>query len=234
MLQQGAPECIGVIVDGNRRWARERSLPTIKGHQAGYEKLKEMADWATEAGIKYVIAYVFSTENMKRSEEEVSYLMDLTIKVFTDDLDSFKKKNARIHIAGDVSLAPKKVQEAVRKAEEETKMCDGIHLVLAFYYGGRHELISAIRRIQEDQESGKLEKTPITEETIKNYLWTKNIPDPELIIRTSGEMRLSNFLTWQGVYSELFFPKFYFPDFTREAFNGILKEYAERQRRFGK
>ena len=228
--EQGVPECIGVIVDGNRRWARERGLSALKGHQAGYEKLKEMTDWAQEAGISHVVAYVFSIENWNRSKDEVGYLMDLVGKVFTKDLEHFQNRNAKIIVAGDLSLCSEKVRMVVRDAEEKTGKNTGITLVLAFSYGGRDEIVSAINRIlSQDPTPKKVDK----EELAKN-LWTAGAPDPDLIIRTSGEMRLSNFLSWQCVYSELFFPKFHFPDFTKQAFFAILEEFSQRQRRFGK
>ncbi len=192
-----------------------------------------MVDWAEEQGIKYLIAYIFSIENMNRSKEEVSYLMDLAAKVFLDDTPQFKEKNRKIRIAGDLTLASEKIQKIAKNAEKETEHCTGTELVLAFYYGGRQEILSACNQISKDIIDGKI-IPPINNEIIKQYLWTKDIPDPDCIIRTSGEFRLSNFLTWQGVYSELFFPKFYFPDFTKESFLEILEEYSNRKRRFGK
>lgn len=230
MNKKNIPKCVGVIVDGNRRWAREHGLTTFKGHQAGYKKLKEMADWAYEIGIKYVIAYVFSIENWKRTKKEVNYLMKLVGQVFTKDLEYFQKRNMRIKIIGKLSLCSKTVRNIAKNAQEKTKNNIGITLVLAFSYGGRDEIISAINSIISQNKVPK----KISKALLEKHLWTVGIPDPDLIIRTSGEMRLSNFLLWQSSYSEFFFPKFYFPDFTKQDFFDILKEFEKRKRRFGK
>jgi len=224
------PACVGVIIDGNRRWAKQRGLPSLEGHRVGYKKIKDFLAWAREAGVKHVIAYVFSSENWNRSEEEVSYLMKLIKMVFEGDLKEFKKEGTRIRVIGDRIRPAKDILALIEKTEEETKHFTEFTLTLAFSYGGRDEITDAVNRVLKDgREPGS-----ITKEEFSSYLWTAGIPDPDIIIRTSGEMRLSNFLPWQSAYSELFFPNIFWPDFTKEDFLQILKEFAERNRRFGK
>lgn len=221
------PRCIGVIMDGNRRWARARGKLSIDGHAAGYEKMKDMLEWAREAGITHVILYAFSSENWNRSPEEVSYLMKLLKRACVDEADYFKKQNARIRIIGDRSRFSKDIIEAIQYAEEQTKNCTGETLVLAVSYGGREELVEAARKL-----CGKA-PSEITKETFAENLWTNGIPDPDLIIRTSGEQRLSGFLLWQAAYSELFFTETLWPDFTRAEFEKALMFFASTKRNFG-
>ncbi len=232
MKNESTPQCIGVIIDGNRRWAKARGLPSLRGHEVGYKKLKEFLGWAREAGVRHVIAYVFSTENWKRSPQEVAYLMRLISSMFARDFKNFKKEKTRICVAGVRSMLSKKIQTLVERAEQETALFKNFTVVLALSYGGREEIVMAANRLLADRE--KFNGKEITKEDFARYVWTADIPDPDLIIRTSGEMRLSNFLTWQSVYSELFFPATLWPDFTKEEFLQILQDYAKRQRRFGK
>jgi len=220
------PNCIGIIMDGNRRWAKKRMLPTLNGHKKGYEVLKECLRWAKEKGVKYMIVYAFSTENWKRSDEEVSYLMDIFRKAVLSELDSLREEKARILIAGKKSLLPEDIQLSAKKLEEDTKDEDEVTLVIALSYGGRPEIVEAVNKaIKEGKE--------VSEETFGDYLWTAGVPDPDLIIRSGGEKRLSNFLPWQSVYSELFFTDTYWPDFSKEEFEKILDEYATKKRRNG-
>lgn len=216
------PQSVGVIVDGNRRWAKKEGLPTFEGHRAGYKKLKLFVDWAAESGIKFITAYVFSTENWNRPTAEVNFLLDLLEFVLSKELAEFKSKNVRIKVIGDTTLFSHKLQELIKKAVEETAENSGITVALALSYGGREELRQAAER--KAKYGGKFE----------DYLWTRGIPDPDMIIRTSGEMRLSNFLPWQSVYSELFFVNTLWPDLKKEEFLAVLEEYKSRQRRFGK
>lgn len=225
-------QCIGVIIDGNRRWAKERGLLPIRGHAAGFKKFKEFLDWTREAGIRHVIAYVFSIENWDRSPREVAYLMRLISRFFTRDLAELKKKKICVRIAGVRSMLSRRIQRLVERAEKETASFKDFILTLAFSYGGRDEIVAAINRLIADKE--KFNGKKITKEDFAHYLWTAGIPDPDLIIRTSGEMRLSNFLPWQSVYSELFFLPTFWPDITKEEFFRVLEEYRSRQRRFGK
>lgn len=224
-------QCIGVIIDGNRRWAKERGLAPMRGHEVASKKFKEFLGWVRDAGIRYVIAYVFSTENFDRPPREVSYLMRLISRFFTRDLAELKKKKIRVRIAGDRSLLSRKIQWFVERAEQETASFKDFTLALAFSYGGRDEIVAAANALlAQKRPPDKL----ITKEEFASYLWTAGVPDPDLIIRTSGEMRLSNFLPWQSVYSELFFLPQFFPDITKEEFLRVLDEYRSRQRRFGK
>lgn len=226
------PKCIGIIIDGNRRWACKRNLSTISGHEQGYKKLKNFLKWSKEVGIEYVIAYTFSSENWNRSKTEVSYLMKLIVKVFRKDLDELKKERIRVRVIGDISRSPKQVQEVIATTQKETEHLDGITFVAAFSYGGRNEIVYAVNRILAERD--KLAGAKITYKDFEKYLWTAGIPDPDLIIRTGSEIRLSNFLPLQSVYSELFFLKTLWPDITKNEFLNVLKEYSSRQRRFGR
>jgi len=218
-------ECIGVIMDGNRRFAKERGMAAIDGHRAGYEKLKELVKWAKEADIHNVIVYGFSTENWNRSEQEVSYLMDLVREVLSHEAGQMKKEGGRLKMVGQKNRFPVDIQELMARAEEETK--DGEYtLYLALSYGGRAEIVDTTNRLI---EKGQL----VTEEEFEKALWTTGMPDPDLIIRTSGEKRLSGFLPWQGVYSELFFVDSYWPAFSKGEFDAVLAEFKTRERRRG-
>jgi len=223
-----SPECIGIILDGNRRWAKAKGLPTLEGHTRGYEKVRDIMVWAKEAGVSFVVAYAFSTENWNRAPEEVSYLMSLFKKTLAEMLKDLKKDGYRVRCVGDLSRFSPELQELMRAAEGKTRENPGPTLVLALSYGGRKEILQAVERISE------VGKTGLTEADFSSYLWTKDIPDPDLIIRTGGEKRLSGFLTWQSVYSELFFIDTYLPDFSKSEFQAILAEFASRERRMGK
>ena len=221
------PHCIGVIMDGNRRWAKENGLSPMEGHNAGYKKFKEFLRWAKEAGITYIIAYIFSTENWKRSREEVAYLMNLLESAITAEIDDLKKENVSLRFIGDWERLSQEMQEAIVQAEERTAE-GNLKLYLALSYGGRQEIVAAVKKMTADEIKN------VTEEKFGTRLSTGGIPDPDLIIRTGGEMRLSNFLLWQSAYSELFFTKTLWPAFTREEFESILKEFSKRERRMGK
>ena len=223
------PECIAVIVDGNRRWARKNGFSLLRGHEAGYKKLREFLRWAHRAGVEYVIAYVFSSENWNRSKEEVSYLMKLAERMFWRDLSELKKENVRIRVIGDRARVSERMRILIGNAEKETAFCTGAMLVLAFSYGGRDEILQAVNRIISDARP----PVSVTKDEFQNYLWTAGIPDPGLIIRTGGAVRLSGFLPWQSVYSELFFLDKFWPELTEEDFLQVLHEYEERERRFG-
>lgn len=222
------PECIGIIMDGNRRWAKEQGLPTIEGHRKGYEKFRDVVSWLKEVGVKYVVFYAFSTENWNRTEDEVGYLMKLIKTVLVDGWEDVKKENVRVKFAGQMDRFSEDLQKDMKRAEEETAHNTEGTVVVALSYGGRAEIVHAVNELV------RKEKKEVTEENISNHLWTKGIPDPELVIRTSGEQRLSGFLTWQSVYSELFFTDTYWPAFSKEELYRILDEYAVRERRHGK
>ncbi|MAF59822.1 MAG: polyprenyl diphosphate synthase [Candidatus Pacebacteria bacterium] len=221
------PKSIGIIMDGNRRWARERGLPTFEGHRRGANKLKEVIGWNKDSGIPHLIVYALSTENRNRSKEEVSYLMDLFRTFIKNELKEIKKEKIRILFPGERSMFPEDLQELMNRTEEETGKNEKYTLSTALSYGGRAEIVNVANKLV---KKGK----EVTENDIQNELWTKEIPDPDIIIRTGGEHRLSGFLTWQSVYSELFFVDTYWPAFSREEFDSILEEYKERERRHGK
>lgn len=228
------PKCIGMIMDGNRRWAKEKNLPTFEGHKVGFNKMKEVADWCIKEKMPNLIFYAFSIENWQRSKEEVSYLMNLIKLLASKEFSSLKEKGIKISFIGDMFLVPEDIKILIKKTEKETIQFPKLHLIVAFSYGGRREIINAVKEISKVKNKKEIEE--LTEKEFSKFLWTGSIgvPDPDLIIRTSGEMRLSNFLPWQSVYSELFFIKTYWPDFNYEEFKKILEEFSLRQRRLGK
>lgn len=221
------PTSIGIIMDGNRRYAKAKGLPSLEGHRAGYEKMREVIHWCKDTGVRNLVVYAFSTENWNRSEEEVTYLLDLFRMVIETVVKEAKENDTRVIFLGERTRLPHDVVERIKWAEEETLSFSTFTLGIALSYGGRAEILDAIHRIKPEQLA------MITEEEFSQLLWTKDILDPDLIIRTSGERRLSNFLPWQSVYSELFFIEGMWPDFTREEFDRILKEYEARERRRG-
>ncbi|MFA5840950.1 MAG: polyprenyl diphosphate synthase [Candidatus Paceibacterota bacterium] len=227
-------ECMAMIMDGNRRWAKEKNLPTFEGHRIGYNKMKEVADWCIKEEIPNLILYAFSIENWQRTEEEVSYLMNLIKQLISKEFSLLQEKGIKVSFIGDLSLVPEDIKKLIKKTENETVRFQKLHLVVAFSYGGRREILNALKEISKVKNKEEIED--LTEEGFSKYLWTNKlrIPDPDLVLRTSGEMRLSNFLPWQSVYSELFFIKTYWPDFKNEEFKKILEEFSLRQRRLGK
>ena len=230
-IKEKVPLCVGVIMDGNRRWARKQGLPTLEGHRKGYQKLKDLAGWCKKLGINNVIVYAFSTENWNRTKEEVSYLMDLFRELIFKELEWLKKEDVKIKFVGQIERLAPDIQKGIKTIEKETR--DGVNtLYVAVSYGGRAEILHAVKKIVCEKTS---EETDLMEENdLSQYLWTKEMPDPDIVIRTGGEHRLSNFLPWQVVYSELFFPKTCWPAFTEEEFTAIIKEYGERNRRKGR
>lgn len=217
------PEAVGIIMDGNRRWAKERGLPTPKGHQRGFEKLKDVARWAREAGVKELTVYAFSTENWNRSEAEVAYLLELLEHALTEGLGDIEEEG-RIRFIGQRERFSKEFREKMRAIEERTRENGDGTLVIALSYGGRAEILEAVRTLKGD----------VTEETFKRAMWSGDLLDPDLIIRTGGEMRLSNFLTWGSAYSELMFTDTLWPDFGKDEFFSLLKAYEARERRIGR
>lgn len=224
------PQSIGVIGDGNRRWAKSHGLLPFAGHEEGAKRYKEFADWAAELGVKYVTAYIFSTENWNRPAAEVDFLLNLFKKTIADELDIFHGKNMKIRIVGDRTRFSKDLVTVVEHAEQVTAANTGLCLVFAFSYGGREEILSAVRAIY--KEDSFIDK-PISGEDFEKYLWTHGIPDPEIVVRTSGEQRLSNFLPWQSTYSELFFLDKMWPEITKGDLEQVFIDYADRERRFG-
>ncbi len=217
-------------MDGNRRWAKAKGLPTLEGHRAGGETLKKISLVAKDAGIEHLIFFAFSTENWKRSEEEVSYLLNLIGEFMEKELDQFNSKGGILHYVGDLSKFSPELQKMFKESEEKTSKNPGPHVYFALNYGGRQEILSAVKKIVSEKPNSE----DIDEKYFGQHLQTGEMPDPDIIIRTSGEMRLSGFLPWQGVYSELFFTKTLWPDFSKEEFLSILEEYKNRERRIGK
>lgn len=228
MTDTKTPQCIGVILDGNRRWAKEKGLPTLEGHRKGSEKVREIVGWAREHEIAHVILYAFSTENWNRSPEEIAYLMDLFEETLGRLSEDVEKEDGRIRFIGERGRFSESLQVQMNRAEEQTKNGTAGTLWVALSYGGRAEILSALNNLLKEN------KKEVTEEDIRSAMWSKDMPDPDLIIRTGGEKRLSNFLTWQSTYSELFFTDTKLPDFSKEEFESILNEYSVRQRRHGK
>jgi len=222
------PTSIAIIMDGNRRWAKNKGLPTTEGHREGGKKLKEVVMWSRDAGIKHVVFFTFSTENWKRTEDEVSYLLALIGEFLKNELENFHNEGGVLHTAGDMSKFSSELQKIFVEAVEKTAHNSGTHIYFALNYGGRAEILNAVQKIVSENTGQK-----ITEEYFAQHLQTYPMPDPDIIIRTSGEKRLSGFLPWQGVYSELFFTGTLWPDFTKEEFLSILDEFTTRERRVG-
>ncbi len=226
---QDIPQHVGYIVDGNRRWAKAHGLPTYEGHLAGYNTLKEVGLATLEAGVKYMTAYVFSTENWKRSQEEVSKLMGLTLRVLNSDIPEFHKHNVRLRVIGSREGLDEKIVQAIDKVEAETAVNTGGVLSVCFNYGGQLEIVDAVKKIVQSGVSAD----EVTEEMIADNLYAPEVPPIDILVRTSGEQRLSNFMLWRVAYSELLFLNKNWPDMTKEDVSAIIKEYANRQRRFG-
>lgn len=227
------PLCIGLIPDGNRRWAKHRGLPTYRGHYKCYKRIKEIAQWARDAGIHYLIIYAFSTENWKRAPREVDYLMRLFKRAAEKDGAEFVKQKIALRIIGEREKLPSGLAEKLAELEQSTHSKNPeCTLALAISYGGRQEILNAVNRIITKRGATNTIK-PVQEPEFTAMLYTAGIPDPDLVIRTGGEKRISGFLLWQIAYSELFFSDTLFPDFSREEFTAILNEFAARQRRFG-
>ena len=228
---------LAIIMDGNGRWAQERHLPRIIGHRSGMNKVKEIALVANELGVRVLTLYAFSTENWGRPRDEVNYLMKLPINFFDKFMPELQKNNIRVNIMGFNDKLPLATAEITKKADQETADNDGMILNFAFNYGSRQEMTAAISKIALDIQNKKIEVDSINEQLISDYLMTSKFgdyADPDLLIRTSGEERLSNFMLWQLAYSEFYFTKTYWPDFTTDEFKKIVEEYQHRDRRFGK
>lgn len=227
------PQHVAIIMDGNGRWARKRGLPRVAGHRAGMNAIKEVARAASELDIKIVTLYAFSTENWKRPREEVEYLMKLPQEFLVNELNELIENNVRVRMVGSEERLPEHTRQAVSLACEKTKDNTGLILNFALNYGSRAEILDSLREIARDVQNGKLNPDQIDEHQFESRLFTAGLPDPDLLIRTSGEIRLSNFMLWQLAYSELWFTDVYWPDFTREHFYEAIAEYQRRSRRYG-
>jgi undecaprenyl diphosphate synthase len=228
------PQHVAVIMDGNGRWAKRQGLPRIMGHKAGVDALKDLLRCCKDWGIKSLTAYAFSTENWKRPQEEVEFLMSLFQRVLRQELREMVEENVQIQFVGNLQALPKALQEEISRSMAETKNNQSIKFTVATNYGGRQEILQACRAIAQKVQEGILKPEEISEELFESHLYTAGIADPDLLIRTSGEMRLSNFLLWQMAYGEIYITDTLWPDFDREEFHRALSAYQQRERRFGK
>ena len=231
--KENIPKHIAIIMDGNGRWAKSQGKDRLFGHSHGVESVREALKASTEAGVKYLTLYAFSTENWNRPKEEVDGLMDLLVQTIANEVESLNKNGVRLISIGDRSKLPASCQTELNKAIEETKNNSQITLNLALNYSSKWEITEAIKNIASDVQNGSLSQSDITDETIDKYLTTKNIPDPELLIRTSGEKRVSNFLLWQIAYSEFYFLDIFWPEFRKTHLYEAIYSYQNRERRFG-
>lgn len=227
------PNHIGIIMDGNGRWAKERNLPRTMGHKAGVETIRRILKECNRLGVRYLTLYAFSTENWKRPKDEVNALMTLLVEYLKGELEDLNKNDVVINYIGSISKLPEKAQAALVDAREKTKHNQGVQMNLALNYGGREEIVRGVKEAILAVTSGEISVDDINEESFKDFLYTKGQPDPELIIRPSGELRLSNFLLYQGAYSELWFNQINWPDFTEEHLRMAIWDFQKRDRRFG-
>lgn len=227
------PNHVAIIMDGNGRWAKKRFLPRTAGHQEGMKRVVEIVEVAENLNIKVLSLYAFSTENWKRPRLEIDGLMQILVQYIRNELDKIHEKNIKIQTMGDISKLPKLPREEVEKAIEKTKYNSKMVLNIGLNYGSRDEIIRGVKNILEDVKLGKLKEEDIDKEIFSNYLYTKKLPDPDLLIRPSGEYRLSNFMLYQMAYTEFLFTDIYWPDFTEEHFYNAIIDYQRRDRRFG-
>lgn len=225
------PRHVAIILDGNGRWAKARGLPRTAGHGAGAEAFRRIGNYCKDIGIEYLTVYAFSTENWKRPPEEVRTIMAIFEKYMMEALSIMERDRFKMRFFGDISALSPRLQELMAAAEEKSTHYEGCQMNMCINYGGRDEIIRAVRRYAQEFKDGTAPE--LTEETFGNYLYSAGIPDPDLIIRTSGEERLSNFLPWQGAYSELYFTDVLWPDFTERDMDAALAEFQRRDRRFG-
>jgi undecaprenyl diphosphate synthase len=232
--QAAIPEHIAIIMDGNGRWAKKNGKARVFGHKNGVASVRSVTEGAAEAGVKYLTLYAFSTENWNRPKAEVTALMQLLVSTIAKETKTLNKNNIRLKAIGDLASLPGNCFEELNKAMDNTANNDGMTLVLALSYSSRWEIINAVNSLLKRVKSGEISEEKISEETFKSYLCTFDIPDPELIIRTSGEYRISNFLLWQAAYSEFYFTETLWPDFRKEDLWVAIEDFQNRERRFGK
>lgn len=233
MEQDNLPKHIAIIMDGNRRWAKNKNLPVSLGHKEGAKTLEKVVRYANKIGIKYITVYAFSTENWKRSQEEVSTLMGILRWYLKDCVKKSMKNNVRCRVIGRKEELSPDIVQSIENLEEKTKNNTGLNFTIAINYGGRDEITRAVKKIAADVKAGKINPDDITEQTITDNLDTRELPDPDLLIRTSGEQRLSNYLPWQLAYTEFYFTDTYWPDFSKEELIKAFEKYNKRERRFG-
>ncbi len=234
LMPERLPKHVAVIMDGNGRWAKRQGMPRIMGHKRGVDALKDLLRCCKDWGVKALTAYAFSTENWNRPLEEVDFLMTLFQRVLRQELREMMKENVQIHFVGKLDALPRALQAEIERSMAETQHNQDIQFTVATNYGGRQEILEATRAIALLVQQGKIQPQDIDEELFTNHLYTKGICDPDLVIRTSGEMRISNFLLWQMAYSEIYVTDTLWPDFDRSEFHRALSSYQQRDRRFGK
>ncbi|NNV01837.1 isoprenyl transferase [Brevibacillus sp. MCWH] len=227
------PHHVAVIMDGNGRWAKKRNLPRVAGHRAGMKTVKEVVKAADEIGVQYLTMYAFSTENWKRPRDEVDFLMRLPQEFLSTELEELVERNVRVRMVGSREQLPPYTIQALETAEHRTRNNTGLQLNFALNYGARKEIVEAVKDIAARLQAGEIDLEQLNEDVISRHLYTSEIPDPDLLIRTSGEIRLSNFMLWQLAYTELWFTEVLWPDFTREHFYQAIVEYQGRARRYG-
>lgn len=227
------PAHVAIIMDGNGRWAKQRSLPRVQGHRMGAESVRAVIKACGELGVKYLTLYAFSVENWSRPKDEVDALMKYLARYLRNEVGELQKNNVRLEAIGQIYRLPEFVQEQLAKSKAALAKNNGLTLILALSYGGRTEIVEAVREIAQKAKDGKLDPGEIGEQTIAQHLYTHNYPDPDLLIRTSGEMRVSNFLLWQISYTELVVTSVLWPDFRKPQLHEALEEYTRRHRRFG-
>lgn len=234
LLRERLPRHVAVIMDGNGRWAKRRGLPRIMGHRRGVDALKDLLRCARDWGIEALTAYAFSTENWGRPTEEVEFLMTLFERVLRRELQEMMEENVRIRFVGNLQALPTSLQAEIERSMTMTSSNTGIQFTVATNYGGRQEIVQACRAIAAQIQAGQLQPEDIDESVFERHLYTTGICDPDLLIRTSGEMRISNFLLWQMAYAEIYVTDTFWPDFDRSQFHSALRDYQSRERRFGK
>lgn len=227
------PAHIAIIMDGNGRWAKQRKLPRTMGHRAGMKNIKMMVEESSNLGVKYLTLYAFSTENWKRSKEEVGALMNLVVEFINKEFEELHRNNVKLNSIGDISKLPEKSRAAVEDAMYKTRNNTGLTLNIALNYGGRDEIVKGVKEIAKEVLEGKLQIDNIDDKIISDHLYTSGMPDPDIIIRPSGELRLSNYLLWQSAYSEFWFSNINWPDFTKEDLRRAISDFQKRDRRFG-
>ncbi len=232
-LQQ-LPRHIAIIMDGNGRWAKEKGQDRLYGHFHGVESVRDIVEGCAELGVEYLTLYAFSTENWDRPEYEVTGLMELLVDTIRKETETLNKNNIKLHVIGDMNMLPEYARKELNESLEITGNNTGLNLVMALSYSSRWELVQAVKHIAEDVRAGNIDPAAITQDTLQKYLVTSNLPDPELMIRTSGEYRISNFLLYQLAYAELYFTNVRWPDFRKENLYEAILDFQRRERRFGK
>ncbi len=234
IISKPMPNHIAIVMDGNGRWAKQQGFDRLFGHTNGINTVRQVTEASVSIGLKYLTLYTFSTENWNRPQEEIDGIMGLLVDSIQKETPTFKKNNVRLLVIGDTDRLSDSVRSKLMQCISDTSQNDGLSLVLALSYSARWEITEATKRIVKDIEKGLIKSDSIDEKTISNYLTTKGMPDPDIVIRTGGDIRISNFLLWQTAYSEFFFTKTYWPEFSQEEFFEIISSFQQRERRFGK